>query len=131
MGASAREGWPALSQDGRGKEIARGTYFGEPAADVVPPDAHDVAPLEGAPAGMVARAVLQELAIAGAQVVDEALRLQCLRALRPRGRGGLLCGAMVAMAFCVVATDETFVPLADNPSLAPPVPAARSTMVGS
>jgi hypothetical protein len=46
-------------------------YLCKPAAHVVPPNAHDVAPLEGASAGAITGSIAQESAIAKAQVIYE------------------------------------------------------------
>lgn len=49
----------------------RGAYLSKPAAHIIPSDAHDVAPLERSPAGVIARPITQECAIAKAQVIDK------------------------------------------------------------
>ena len=76
---------------------------------------------------MIACAVLQELTIAVAQVVDETLRLQRLRALRARARRGLLSDAVAAATPLGVAADETFVSFPDDPRLAAPVKTHRTS----
>lgn len=101
---------------GKGGEL-RGAYLSKPAAHIIPSNAHDVAPLERPPAGVIARPITQERTIAKAQVFDEC-RIADLDVERRRELGRVTSRGL--LRFCVPA-DQTFVSFSDDPSLASPV----------
>ena len=107
----------------------RDAHFGEPAAHVIPPDAHDVAAFERPAAGMVPSPISQQLAVPVAEVVDEALCLGSFRALCAR-RGWALFSRRYAVTMVPlnrVATDKALVSFTDDPCLASP---EQTTRVG-
>jgi hypothetical protein len=105
---------PSARKSGQKKGGPRRTYLSEPAAHIVPSDAHDVAPLERPPAGVIARSITQERTIAKAQVVDEC-RIADLDVERR-----LELGRNRSLRFCVPA-DQAFVSFSNDPSLTPSV----------
>ena len=115
---------PPLAELAYLDSIELSAHLRKPASDVVPADADDVSALERAPAGMIARAVAQELAVAKAEVLNKigVMDFDGLRRGQVRGARRLRLR---------VSSDEAFVSFADDPSLAPPfegrATSARST----
>lgn len=93
------------------------TYFSEPSAHIVPPDADDVPTTQSPSAGVITRAVLEQLSIPITQVVHEAFGFCCICAANAWACRRFLCVRAMTMSFRVPA-NEPLVALADDPSLA-------------
>lgn len=91
----------------------RPAHLGEPGADIVPSDANDVAAFERAAlvVGVVSEAVLEQVSVAKAQVVDETC-IDTLRNLREIDDWLRLVSG--------VPSDKSFVAFTDDPRLTPP-----------
>src|SRR6266403_2710160 len=88
----------------------RRAYLSEPAAHIIPSDAHDVAPLERSSTSIIASSITQKPTISKAQVVDE-----CGIADLDVERGREL-GRSRRLRVCVPA-DEAFISFSDDPRL--------------
>jgi hypothetical protein len=90
------------------------THLREPATDIVPPNAHNIAALHRAAIHKVGRAVAQQCPVTKAEVVHKvAIKHFDVRNLRLLAR----CGDIDGLG---VAADEALVSLADDPRLASP-----------